>query len=505
MLGGEVAWADYAALKRDFNFLESYTESAIDTWILDNFSYISKYQLDLGTLRNTKIPASEKDEIRVYRQANFGSKHQEFQGRGDTVIVRNPKTGEECGLIDRKGVGVSYKKALETKEILEELKKEGGDENIKIQTRTLSNGLMYLGEALIEAAALKATQRVFDILNAEKLYDLPFPDVEPFDQNSLQTIEGYFVIKLPFNVLAGSYGSHPAAIYARQAHIGRVWAGKVYTHTVNIKQADFFLSLCDGGTVRIRLPELVETSKLIQGGPTLMHYQMGLDIVKKYNDGDRKALEKTIEAVLEPVKERLRKADEKNLQPKKIASSREAFSKLVSLIAANPERFCRFAEVIWYVAKYDPELIEENRPKIEKVVRHFLALSTKVKDIDDSNKPMRRWGVLLLSTLPISERAEQLKIEAKRWFVEPEFLGRSAVLFTFEELRGMINYIYRYAGGWMKVEIDSLLMDAALTSDPREREWHKLREWMKYQKEAKPAEPLKIQKEIFYYQLKNLF
>ena len=65
------------------------------------------------------------------------------------------------------------------------------------------------------------------------------------------------------------------------------------------------MSLCDGGTVRIRLPELVESSKLIEGGPVLKQHEVGLDLIKKYLDGDKKVLEKTISAVLEPVKNRL--------------------------------------------------------------------------------------------------------------------------------------------------------------------------------------------------------
>ncbi len=128
---------------------------------------------------------------------------------------------------------------------------------------------------MIEAAAMKVTQRVFDRFNANRVFDLPFPEVEPFIYSPLQTIEGYFVIQLPFQLKAGKFGAFPAAIYIRQAHVGRVWTGKIFTQKINIKQSDFFFSVCDGGTVRIRVPELMNTIDKIKGGPNLLRYQMG--------------------------------------------------------------------------------------------------------------------------------------------------------------------------------------------------------------------------------------
>jgi len=156
--GCKIGWADYEALKRDFPFLSSLKDGEVDHWILQEFSYISETQFELGELRNTKIPTTENQKF-GYRQTNFSSEHQEFQGRGDVMEVFDLQ-GKLAGLIDRKGIGISKKKLTENKELLERFTREGNPE--KIETKNLSNGLAYLGEALIEAAAMKVTQRVFD-------------------------------------------------------------------------------------------------------------------------------------------------------------------------------------------------------------------------------------------------------------------------------------------------------------------------------------------------------
>lgn len=488
--GTEVAWADYEALARDFPFLAGLPGLQVDQWIVDHFSYISKYQIELGELRNMKIPTTGETTT-VYRQANYAPEFLEFQGRGDIVVVNDPRTGRPAGLVDRKGVGVSRRKFQENFEILRQFEKEGNAKGI--ETRNLSNGLMYLGEAMIEAAALKVTQRVFDILNFRREFDQPFPDLPIFRQAPLQTIEGYFVLKFPFDLLAGDNPALPAAIYARQAHVGRVWAGKIYTDKVNIKQADFFFALCDGGTVRVRLPELKENAKKIAGGPDLLHYQMGRDLIDRFLAGEKKVLAKTIEEVLAPVEKELAEVDAARPASAPVTNGPEAFAALLDVILADPIRFSRFGECIWYVMKHDPALVKKHEEKIRKLVRIYLATPHSVKDLDDSGKPLRRWGFLLHAVLPAEERKKILARSFWDIATEPEFLARAALLYPAGEIRPYRRKIYRRASGWLRIHLREMVADPRLANHPRIEDWRELHDWVMPRKERRLAIALDTQ------------
>ncbi len=361
--GAKLVWADYSALERDFPFLQGVGKADIDQWILKEFSYISETQLELKELRNSKITTSSQKKT-GYRQANFSSEHQEFQGRGDIMEVFDLQ-GNLAGLIDRKGVGISRKKLQENLELVKKYESQGNPQGI--ETKNLSNGLAYLGEACIEAASMKVTQRVFDWLNANRDFDLSFPNVPIFQQAPLQTIEGYFVIQLPFELKAGKNPAQPAAIYARQAHVGRIWTGKIYTQKVNIKQADFFFALCDGGTVRIRIPQLQSTVEKIKGGPELLQYQVGLDLVQRILAGEEEVLAKTIQEVLQPL------GEIPNVTPNTNATAENIFPQLLTVIESDVVRYHRFVEVIWYILRNDPQSAEKHAEQIRRIAKALLA------------------------------------------------------------------------------------------------------------------------------------
>jgi hypothetical protein len=491
--GTEVAWADYEALARDFPFLHGLSEAEVDQWIVDHFSDIGREQIALGTLRNSPIPAGA-ETITVYRQANFSPEYLEFQGRGDIVVVHDPRSGKPVGLVDRKGVGVSKRKFIENQLILTQLKDAGAAAKA-IETRSLSNGLMYFGEALTEAALLKVAQRSFDILNYRKEFDRPFPNIPLFENAPLQTIEGYFVLKLPFLLHAGEHGSFPAGIYARQAHVGRVWAGKIFHRLVNIKQCDFFLGLCDGGTVRIRLPELIEIAKKIEGGPRYRHHEMGVDIVARFEKGEKKALENTIQEVLAPVASELAHVDAAFPMPRALGSSEEAFSCLLDALLADHIRFMRFSEVVWYAQVHNPDLTKRHRDRIERLARVYLALPHSIKDHDESGKPARRWGFLLHFALPSAERKSVLARSFWDLATEPEFLARAVLLLPPEETKPYRRKIHARAGGWLKIHLEGFLGEPHLAQDPRRKDWLELHEWLKNEREEPPKPiPFELQK-----------
>lgn len=483
--GCKIGWADYEALKRDFPFLSSLKDGEVDHWILQEFSYISETQFELGELRNTKIPTTENQKF-GYRQTNFSSEHQEFQGRGDVMEVFDLQ-GKLAGLIDRKGIGISKKKLTENKELLERFTREGNPE--KIETKNLSNGLAYLGEALIEAAAMKVTQRVFDWINEKKDFDLPFPPLNPLVRAPLQTIEGYFVLQLPFQLKAGKFGAYPAAMYARQAHVGRVWTGKIFTAKVNIKQSDFFFALCDGGTVRIRIPELERLVEKIKGGPNLLQYQVGLDLVERIRSGEEEVLKKTIDEVLAPL------GNISQPMPISFVSFEEAFESLLKIINSDVIRFHRFVECIWFVIRNYPELADKNRSRIQEIGEKLLAVSSSVLDHDDSFRPLRRWGILLLPMFPEKLRLQIWKRESKRWFQEPEILAKTAVLLPFEEIEESLPRLYALGGGWLRNEVRALLQHRG-SGDPRYSTWKAMEAWWQTKGWHPKPLPLTKQKQV---------
>lgn len=483
--GSRVVWADYSAIKRDFSFLLNSSKEEINQWIVEEFSFVSETQLELGELRNTKIPTSERKKF-AYRQANYSSEHQEFQGRGDVIEVFDFQ-GNLAGLIDRKGIGISKKKLAENKELVERFSKEGNPQGI--ETKNLSNGLAYLGEAVIEAAAMKVTQRVFDFINEKKDFDLSFPAIDPFIQAPLQTIEGYFVLQFPFELKAGKFGSQPAAMYARQAHVGRVWTGKIFTSKVNIKQSDFFFALCDGGTVRIRIPSLEKLVEKIKGGPHLLQYQVGLDLVQRIMSGEKEVLQKTIDEVLAPL------GNVASPKPVSFSSFEEAFESLLKIIEGDVVRFHRFVESIWFVMRNYPELAERHRSTIQKIGEKLLALDAKVLDYDDSFRPMRRWGILLLPVFSEEIRKSQWKREWKKWFQEPEILAKAAVLMPFEDIKESLPRLYVLAGGWLRNEVNALLKHRD-SKDIRQKNWKALESWWQSKGWFPKPLPLTNQKQV---------
>jgi hypothetical protein len=483
--GAKLVWADYQALVRDFPFLQGSDRRTLDQWILREFSYISETQLELGELRNTKIPVTAQKKI-GYRQANFSSEHQEFQGRGDILEVFDLQ-GNSVGLIDRKGVGISRKKLQENLALVEKYQREGNPQGI--ETKNLSNGLAYLGEACIEAASMKVTQRVFDWINARKDFDLTFPQVPIFQSAPLQTIEGYFVIQLPFELKAGKNPAQPAAIYARQAHVGRIWTGKIYTQKVNIKQADFFFALCDGGTVRIRIPELQSTVEKIKGGPNLLQYQVGLDLVEKILAGEEDVLANRIQEVLQPLGQIPAVTHNSN------ATGETIFPQLLDVVESDVVRFHRFVEVIWYVLRNDPSTATKHQAQIGRIAKALLALDRAECDHDGSQRPLRRWGLLLLGALAGEERKSYWRREWKTWFQEPEILAKAAVLLPFAESAECRKYLYRLAGSWIRNEVESLLRHRG-GEDERAGDWKQWDAWLKGRGWCPKALPLTRQSQV---------
>ena len=189
-----VAWADYAALRRDFPQLRAQTQAQIDQWILENFAYISERQLGLNGIRNSAIPASTGTTKKGYRPPYYGRAAVLEAHDGGLIDIKGNGLGDDANVASQRN---SWKAVLEGRGSME-----------YIRNRDHSDGLMSLGEAIAEVTRQNAAQKLFDLENAKAAAQL-------------QTVESYFVIALPFDILKGRQDRIPAALYGRQAHVGR--------------------------------------------------------------------------------------------------------------------------------------------------------------------------------------------------------------------------------------------------------------------------------------------
>jgi hypothetical protein len=205
--GARIAYADYAALIRDFPKLTKLAPNfptitlaerkTLDEWILANFALMSPAQKRLEGIRNTEIPLDAQAPRVGYRPVGYGR----------AAVVEGELAGEKIGLIDLKGVGLLRTDGEFHQRLIDKF--SGGakpDQAFLDAIRSLPNssGGMDLAEAIRETARQQAVQRSFE---ARKL---------PYE-----TVETYFVIELPFRWLKEGSRSLPAAIYGRQAHYGR--------------------------------------------------------------------------------------------------------------------------------------------------------------------------------------------------------------------------------------------------------------------------------------------
>jgi hypothetical protein len=408
--GSEVAWANYEALRRDYPFLDGKSNSIVDQWIKDNFSYVTKNQLQLNGWRNTEIPADLSRVRSGYRQANYEDRHKEFQGRGVVFEVRDFE-GNVVDILDSKGNGVSDTKLQENRSLIQKVR-QGTMTLEQYQSKKLTNGLMFFGDAAHEAIIMEVTQAIFDYLNIEKDSRMPEPEanIRVGRHSDLQTIESYFVLKMPFNVVFGSDPrlNAPAAIHGRQSHLGRIWMGKVFHPAVNIKQTDFSFALVDGESVVVRHPNL---APIMDGIDELKREKDGYDpatIIENKYAKDKSAIQKIIDKAEIPVRELI--GSRKARPFTKITGPEEALLFAAELVAADPGRFARGAEAIYYAQNRDMRAVTGS-PIVQAMIRRILGLAETVVDPDEVSRA-RWWGVKLIPSLvDAHERAQALHSE----------------------------------------------------------------------------------------------
>ena len=166
----KIVMADYPLLRRDFPLLQSYSESQIDEWVLQNAAYVSEPQ-SAQALVNTPIPLSQETRT-AYRPPDYG--------RALVFQATDPVSNAPVGMIDAKGVGS-----------LKPFQAADGH----------GNGLATLGESIREFVYEKLARKVFE-----------------HSGEGVKTVGTYAIIDAGFDI-THSDGSHsPAGIVLRQAH-----------------------------------------------------------------------------------------------------------------------------------------------------------------------------------------------------------------------------------------------------------------------------------------------
>lgn len=344
--GARVAWADYQALRRDFSELKSLSDGQIDDWITENFAYIGKEQLKLNGIRNSEIPVAPGDSVRIgYRPTGWGR----------AAVI--PAPGGK-GIIDLKGAGHANESLRLHQQVHQFKSLRTAEEISRFRVKDHSDGLMSLGEAIAEVSRQQAAQKLFDIHHAK-------------NGTRLQTIESYFIIDLPFSILKDGDRSVPAALYARQAHVGREnylrVPKEIYVDDFGSTQMDRYGAAVDFGGVHIRHPALSDRFGMQgpgkfdaqQSKPWAWGHEVAQAMTRKENP-DRDAIRRHLKEMLEPIE------TEWQLSRKNLGE------------AATPEvirelRKWSFSDPQWY-AKLATLIDQEGSASAHEFIRHLLLL-----------------------------------------------------------------------------------------------------------------------------------
>ena len=177
------------------------------------------------------------------------------------VLEALNERGQTMGLVDIKGAGISpdCPKLHETLETFKKVKHNQFRTN-ELRVKPHSDGLISLGEAIAEMTRQKAVQMLFDL---DRFNSNP--------ESRYQTVETYFIISLPIQILKQTGYSIPAALYGRQPHFGRIYFGdgpaEIYVDDFGKIQQDFFGTAVDFGGVSLTHERVTSDPNMSFGSP----------------------------------------------------------------------------------------------------------------------------------------------------------------------------------------------------------------------------------------------
>ncbi len=288
----KLAFVNYDALRRDFPELQKMSNEQVDIWVLENFAYVSSDQLKLNGIRQTEIIVDRTKIKKSYRR----------NADGRAAVLSANLAERSLGLIDLKGFGhlertskgshVSHQIALYEKVISSQ---EGLD---NLRTQGHNDGLMSFGEAIAELTRQTAAQMLFDLYNLEH-------------HTHYETVETYFIISYPFEILKKGDEKIPAAIYGRQAH----WRGNDLDIPASIYSDDFgqfqgtrFKASVDFGGVIVEDKRLQASFSVRDGGvkqnpQDSKPWAWGHEVAQAFKNGDLQAVYRHLKEMVSPVLE----------------------------------------------------------------------------------------------------------------------------------------------------------------------------------------------------------
>lgn len=210
----ELAYLNVKRILADFPALRTLSREQLENWVLDQYCYLSTEQTKLNGIRQTPLELDLAQTKKSVRQSGWG--------RADTMP--GYLDGAFVGWIDVKGSGLaSDNQGIETqlkefKDAQNKIRHHRESALDDLRTSAHSDGLLTLGEGIAEVTRQTAAQMSFDLLNFENRAQL---ENENSNKLPFETVETYFVIALPIDILKDKGQQVRAALYGRQAHFGR--------------------------------------------------------------------------------------------------------------------------------------------------------------------------------------------------------------------------------------------------------------------------------------------
>lgn len=379
--GAEVAWANHAAIRRDFPSISHYSNSQIEQWLLDNFAYISQEQIKLDNIRNTPIPFDQNQQPKMIIRPH---------GWNRAAIIESFDAQEKTiGLVDVKGIGhgkrTSAKIEAQVREFKEVTIKNDTDALNRLRIRDHSDGLMSFGEAVAEVTRQSAVQRIFEMEGLAVL--------------GLETVESYAIIALPFDILKKDGESIPAALYLRQAHTGRrqylYVPESIYIDHFGGRQQTDLSAAVDFGGVIIKDPRLKDNFGFIEetkdpyatakeDAQKTKPWIWGHEVAKSWKNGDKQAVYRHVGEMLKPIESVYQASSEVTDYNNHSAKITEYFNRLAPISAIDMNQIAQSiavwqdtgpAEVLRAFAKTlyhsDPKIVAWAKDKFSRFKPHL--------------------------------------------------------------------------------------------------------------------------------------
>lgn len=250
--GCELAYLNEKRILADFPALRKLSRAQLAEWVLDQYCYMSVEQTKLNGIRQTTLNLNLNQTKKGVRQKGWR--------RADTMPAFY--NNEFVGWADVKGSGLP----TDDPGLEEQLRSFNQAMNLNdneqvnslnaLRTSAHSDGLLTLGEGTAEVTRQTAAQMTFDLLNAEQN-----TAVQNAIKLPLETVETYFIIALPLDILKDNGGHVRAALYGRQPHFGRVDYGypapkEAYQSFQSSNQYTYGYTAVDFGAIWITHPLL---------------------------------------------------------------------------------------------------------------------------------------------------------------------------------------------------------------------------------------------------------